>query len=122
MSNTLDPRHVSSNCTLHPGSERASRNFLHATSPTESVGYYLFEFRMYTLKELGALYFPWRKAYGSASKALSTLIRGDGELLKRLRAVGYRKGLHNLSPAMVKLIVEYLGTPQEFSEISHPRS
>lgn len=76
-----------------------------------------FEFRVYSRKELGVIYFPWMQGDKSASRALTRTIYGDPELLRSLEAVGFRKGIRFLTPNMVKVLVDYLGSPEEFHAI-----
>ena len=71
-------------------------------------------FRAYTVKELACLYFPQKTATG-ASRSLRALIRP--ELLSQLRAQGYRPRVHYLPPSAVQVLLEHLGTPEEFYEI-----
>lgn len=73
-------------------------------------------FRAYTVKELACLYFPQKTATG-ASRSLRALIRHDPELLSQLRAQGYRPRVHYLPPSAVQVLLEHLGTPDEFYEI-----
>ena len=73
-------------------------------------------FRAYTVKELACLYFPQKTATG-ASRSLRSLIRHDPELLSQLRAQGYRPRVHYLPPSAVQVLLEHLGTPEEFYEI-----
>ena len=73
-------------------------------------------FRAYTVKELACLYFPQKTATG-ASRSLRALIRHDPELLSQLRAQGYRPRVHYLPPSAVQVLLEHLGTPEEFYEI-----
>ena len=73
-------------------------------------------FRAYTVKELACLYFPQKTATG-ASRSLRALIRHDPELLTQLRAQGYRPRVHYLPPSAVQVLLEHLGTPEEFYEI-----
>ena len=69
-------------------------------------------FRAYTVKELACLYFPQKTATG-ASRSLRALIRHDPQL----RAQGYRPRVHYLPPSAVQVLLEHLGTPEEFYEI-----
>lgn len=73
-------------------------------------------FRAYTVKELACLYFPQKTATG-ASRSLRSLIRHDPELLSQLRAQGYRPRVHYLPPSAVQVLLEHLGTPEEFYDI-----
>lgn len=75
------------------------------------------EFRMYSRKELGGIYFPWLQGDGAASRALTRTIYSDPELKSSLDGVGFRKGIRHFSPNMVKILVEYLGSPEEFQAI-----
>jgi len=51
------------------------------------------------------------------AKAVGALIRHDPELLSQLRAQGYRPRVHYLPPSAVQVLLEHLGTPEEFYEI-----
>ncbi len=74
------------------------------------------EFRAYAVKELATLYFPhYDPAY--SGRCLRRLIRRDPELLRQLQERGYRTRAHYLPPAAVQVLLEHLGTPQEFYEI-----
>ena len=73
----------------------------------------LFLVRAYGVQELAILYFP-DVLPSSATRHLRHLIRGDGELLEKLSKIGYRSGCRSYTPAMVRLIVRYLGHPQHY--------
>ncbi len=74
---------------------------------------YLFLVRTYGVQELAVRYFPHVKP-ASATRHLTQLIRGDGELLEQLSQIGYRRGCRTYTPAMVHLIVRYLGLPEHY--------
>lgn len=74
---------------------------------------YLFMVRTYGVQELAMRYFP-DVIPSSATRHLSRLIRGDGELLDKLTQIGYKSGCRVYTPAMVHLIVRYLGLPQHY--------
>lgn len=59
---------------------------------------------------------PTEDGYGS-SRSLRALIRHDPELLSQLRTQGYRPRVHYLPPSAVQVLLEHLGTPEEFYEI-----
>ena len=65
---------------------------------------------MYGFGELASEYKP-NITKQSASNFLYNLIKSDNELLENLLKVKYHSGLRNLSPAMVEVIVNYLGEP-----------
>lgn len=90
---------------------------MNGTQNTPSAEYPPFEYRIYSRKELGCLYFPWYKDPSLASRALSRLIKSDPALLQALTEAGYRKGIHNFSPSMTVILVTYLGTPEEFRQL-----
>ena len=73
----------------------------------------LFLVRAYGVQELAILYFP-DVLPSSATRHLTRLIRGDGELLDKLTKIGYRRGSRSYTPAIVRLIVRYLGHPQHY--------
>jgi hypothetical protein len=72
-----------------------------------------FQYRSYAVGEIAVLYFP-SISPGSATRNLSRYINLDEDLLARLRAHGYRKGIRILTPAMVADIVECMGKPSDF--------
>ena len=67
----------------------------------------------YGVQELAVRYFP-DVLPASATRHLTRLIRGDGELLDKLTQIGYKRGCRIYTPAMVHLIVRYLGLPQHY--------
>ena len=74
------------------------------------------EFRAYAVKELATLYFPHCEP-GYAGRCLRRLIRRDPELLRQLQERGYRTRAHYLPPVAVQVLLEHLGTPQDFYAI-----
>ena len=58
-----------------------------------------------------------RRPATGASRSLRALIRHDPELLSQLRVQGYRPRVHYLPPSAVQVLLEHLGTPEEFYEI-----
>ena len=74
---------------------------------------YLFLVRTYGVQELAIRYFPDVQP-ASATRPLTRLIRGDGELLDKLTQIGYKRGCRIYTPAMVHLIVRYLGLPEHY--------
>lgn len=74
------------------------------------------QFRVYSVKEISTKYYPLLQP-NSATRSLTRVIWGDSELLRKLQSCGYKKGIRNLTPAMVKHIASYLGTPSEFRSI-----
>ncbi len=76
----------------------------------------LLSFRVYATKEIALRYFPDYHP-SAATRSLGKLIRSDSELLNKLEVHGYRKGIRQFTPAMVALLLDYLGTPKEFYEI-----
>jgi|SRR3712207_1218002 len=76
--------------------------------------YKIFHVRTYGVQELAMLYFPDVQP-ASASRHLVRLLRGDSDLLEQIEALGYRRGCRTLTPAMVTLVVHYLGVPQHYS-------
>ena len=74
---------------------------------------YLFLVRAYGVQELAVRYFP-DVLPASATRHLTRLIRGDGELLDKLTQISYKRGCRIYTPAMVHLIVRYLGLPQHY--------
>ena len=66
-----------------------------------------------SLQELAVRYFP-DVLPASATRHLTRLICGDGELLNQLTQIGYKRGCRIYTPAMVHLIVRYLGLPQHY--------
>ena len=74
---------------------------------------YLFLVRSYGVHELAIRYFPYVLP-ASATRHLTRLIRGDSELLDKLTQIGYKQGCRIYTPAMVHLIVRYLGLPQHY--------
>lgn len=55
---------------------------------------YLFLVRAYGVQELAVRYFP-DVLPASATRHLTRLIRGDGELLDKLIQIGYKRGCRN---------------------------
>lgn len=75
------------------------------------------QFRVYGRQEFAVIYFPWFSSPDGASRALTRLIYNDGELLASLESAGFRKGAKRLTPAMVGVLVQYMGSPRQFHEI-----
>ncbi len=69
-----------------------------------------FKIRAYGFGELAQEYLP-RIAPASATRRLKAWIDRNRPLSHSLAETGYQKGLKTLTPAQVKLIVEYLGWP-----------
>lgn len=69
-----------------------------------------FKIRAYGFGELAQLYLP-NILPSSASKRLIFWIRKNGVLNESLRKIGFQKGCRSLTPAQVKLIIEFLGEP-----------
>lgn len=74
----------------------------------------VFPFRVHRVKEVSVRYFP-HLTPNSGTRALRRIIYGDPELLHALEEHGYVSGLRTLTPAMLNVLVSYLGTPHEFS-------
>ena len=68
-----------------------------------------FPIRVYSKKELALCYFPESTPH-SAVKQLMAWIKRNDDLLSRLHATSYKA----FSPHQVKLITEYLGTPDGY--------
>lgn len=69
-----------------------------------------FQIRPYSKRELAMLYSPMSTISAARSK-LSAWIHDDPEIYRRLRAAGYTKRQHLLTPRQVQIIVDYLGIP-----------
>ena len=74
-------------------------------------------FRAYTVKELACSLLPAEDGYGSLPLATCAHFATTPELLSQLRAQGYRPRVHYLPPSAVQVLLEHLGTPEEFYEI-----
>lgn len=64
----------------------------------------------YTLTELSEMYFP-NSTQRSALNQLKRWINYNNQLLSALEQKGYQNKQRYLTPAQVKLIIEYLGEP-----------
>lgn len=64
----------------------------------------------YTLTELSEMYFP-NSTQRSALNQLKRWINYNNQLLSALEQKGYQSKQRYLTPAQVKLIIEYLGEP-----------
>lgn len=73
----------------------------------------IFQYRSYAVGEIAALYFP-NISPGSATRNLSRYICLDEDLKNKLESLGYHKGIRILTPAMVGVIVEFMGRPSDF--------
>lgn len=76
----------------------------------------LLAYRAYAVGEIAQLYYP-HISPKSATRNLSRYIWGDNELLLRLQACGYHKGIRQLTPAMVAEIVSAMGKPSDFNQV-----
>lgn len=77
----------------------------------------LTEFRVYTVKELAVVYYP-KMAVETACRSFRKLIRGDGWLYAELCKRGFKPYARTLSPAQVRFLMEHLGSPSEFVDIT----
>lgn len=75
-------------------------------------------FRCYGFKELAVLFYP-DVTPRSASRSLRYLIQRDPELLADLTSKGYKSSCRQLSPAQVSCLLGYLGSPENFYEVSN---
>ena len=75
-------------------------------------------YRSYSVGQLAQIYYPYISPK-SATRSLSRYIAVDTDLLGKLLAVGYHKGIRILTPAMVALIVQSMGSPAEFLQLTH---
>lgn len=70
----------------------------------------VFKIRAYGFGELAQLYFP-NIAKKSATWQFRKWINANDSLYKRLECAGLRPKVHILTPAQVKIIIEFIGEP-----------
>ncbi|MDY3091078.1 MAG: DUF4248 domain-containing protein [Porphyromonas sp.] len=73
--------------------------------------------RMYTFRSVAVRYYPHLKPE-TASRYLRRLIHGDPLLLEGLMLRCYRPRQRRLTPRQIQFLIEELGEPQEFYEIT----
>jgi len=72
-----------------------------------------FPIRVYSKKELALCYFP-ESTPENAVRHLIMWVKQNDNLLTHLRSIGYQDRAKAFSPHQVKLITEYLGTPDGY--------
>lgn len=77
----------------------------------------LTEFRIYSVKEVAVVYYP-RVGVETACRSFRKLIRGDKWLYDGLCERGFKPYARTLSPAQICFLVEHLGSPSEFIDIT----
>jgi hypothetical protein len=72
-----------------------------------------FPIRVYSKKELALCYFP-ESTPENAVRHLIMWVKQNSDLLRQLKSMGYQDRAKAFSPRQVKLITEFLGTPEGY--------